>query len=256
MWQRFTEKARKVVFYSQDEAQKMGEGHVCTEHLLLGLLRDGDGTALRVLKEMKIDLDNLQRDLHNQLPRGDARPNQDMTLTPRAKRVIDLAYDEARQLNNNYIGTEHLLLGLIKEEKGLAGKVLIKSGVDLEVARKATAELQDPSRADTPETRVKPEPTKDWTYQMTIGRVREWARWGDQAGDEDLTLKHEIANLQSKLETALSDSKRNLLFALCLELNEGGSLEDSQNCKDLRLTKAQVEGMAQIGAELRKLLDR
>ena len=143
MWQRFTERARKVVFYAQEEAQKFGEGYVSTEHLLLGLVREADSVAARVLDKLGVSLNRVRAEVEKQLPRGDARPNQDMTLTPRAKRVIDLAYDEARNLNNNYIGTEHLLLGLIREGDGLAGRVLAKLGVELEKARREVMGLQD-----------------------------------------------------------------------------------------------------------------
>ncbi|MCW5941117.1 MAG: ATP-dependent Clp protease ATP-binding subunit [Fimbriimonadaceae bacterium] len=143
MWQRFTERARKVVFYAQEEAQKFGEGYVSTEHLLLGLVRESDSVASRVLERLGVGLGRIRAEVEKQLPRGDARASQDMTLTPRAKRVIDLAYDEARNLNNNYIGTEHLLLGLIREGDGLAGRVLSKLGVELERARKEVMALQD-----------------------------------------------------------------------------------------------------------------
>src|SRR2546421_7700602 len=143
MWQRFTERARKVVFYAQEEAQKFGEGYVSTEHLLLGLVRESDSVAARVLEKLGVSLNRIRAEVEKQLPRGDARPSQDMTLTPRAKRVIDLAYDEARNLNNNYIGTEHLLLGLIREGEGLAGRVLAKLGVDLERTRREVMALQD-----------------------------------------------------------------------------------------------------------------
>src|SRR5688572_15558374 len=143
MWQRFTERARKVVFYAQEEAQKFGEGYVSTEHLLLGLVRESDSVAARVLEKLGVSLNRIRAEVEKQLPRGDARPSQDMTLTPRAKRVIDLAYDEARNLNNNYIGTEHLLLGLIREGDGLAGRVLAKLGVDLERTRREVMALQD-----------------------------------------------------------------------------------------------------------------
>jgi ATP-dependent Clp protease ATP-binding subunit ClpC len=99
--------------------------------------------AARVLEKLGVSLTRIRAEVEKQLPRGDARPNQDMTLTPRAKRVIDLAYDEARNLNNNYIGTEHLLLGLIREGDGLAGRVLAKLGVELEKARREVMTLQD-----------------------------------------------------------------------------------------------------------------
>jgi ATP-dependent Clp protease ATP-binding subunit ClpC len=150
MWQRFTERARKVVFYAQEEAQRFGEGYVSTEHLLLGLIRESDSVAARVLDRMGISLSRLRNEVERQLPRGDARSAQEMQLTPRAKRVIDLAYDEARQLNNNYIGTEHLLLGLIREGDGLAGRVLAKFSVDLEKARGEVMALQDNESSSVP----------------------------------------------------------------------------------------------------------
>ena len=153
MWQRFTERARKVVFYAQEEAQKFGEGYVSTEHLLLGLVRESDSVAARVLEKLGVSLNRIRSEVEKQLPRGDARPSQDMTLTPRAKRVIDLAYDEARNLNNNYIGTEHLLLGLIREGDGLAGRVLQKLGVELEKARREVMALQDSETQTKPGSR-------------------------------------------------------------------------------------------------------
>lgn len=153
MWQRFTERARKVVFYAQEEAQKFGEGYVSTEHLLLGLVRESDSVAARVLEKLGVSLNRIRTEVEKQLPRGDARPSQDMTLTPRAKRVIDLAYDEARNLNNNYIGTEHLLLGLIREGDGLAGRVLQKLGVELEKARREVMALQDSETQTKPGSR-------------------------------------------------------------------------------------------------------
>lgn len=143
MWQRFTERARKVVFYAQEEAQRFGEGYVSTEHLLLGLVREQDSVAARVLEKLGVSLSKIRAEVEKQLPRGEHKPVSEMTLTPRAKRVIDLAYEEARLLNNNYIGTEHLLLGLIREGDGLAGRVLAKLGVELERARREVMNLQD-----------------------------------------------------------------------------------------------------------------
>ena len=142
MWQRFTERARKAVFYAQEEAQKFGEGSVSTEHLLLGLVREDGSVATRVLEGLGVNPNEIRAEVEKQLPRGDMRPNQDTTLTPRAKRVIDLAYDEARNLNNNYIGTEHLLLGLIREGDGLSGRVMAKMGLELEHVRRAVIAIQ------------------------------------------------------------------------------------------------------------------
>ena len=143
MWQRFTERARRVVFFAQEEADRLGENYVSTEHLLLGLVRENDSVAARILDRIGVSLRRVRSEIEKQVARGDGRLGQDMQLTPRAKRVIDLAYDEARQLNNNYIGTEHLLLGLIREGEGLAGRVLSKLGVDLERTRREVTALQD-----------------------------------------------------------------------------------------------------------------
>src|SRR6476646_10751592 len=143
MWQRFTERARRVVFFAQEEAGRLGENYVSTEHLLLGLVRENDSVASRILDRMGISLGRIRSEIERQVARGDGRVGQDVQLTPRAKRVIDLAYDEARQLSNNYIGTEHLLLGLIREGEGLAGRVLAKLGVDLERTRREVLALQD-----------------------------------------------------------------------------------------------------------------
>jgi ATP-dependent Clp protease ATP-binding subunit ClpC len=143
MWQRFTERARRVVFFAQEEAGRLGENYVSTEHLLLGLVRENDSVAARILDRLGVSLGRIRSEIERQVTRGDGRLGQDMQLTPRAKRVIDLAYDEARQLNNNYIGTEHLLLGLIREGEGLAGRVLAKLNVDLERTRREVMALQD-----------------------------------------------------------------------------------------------------------------
>jgi ATP-dependent Clp protease ATP-binding subunit ClpC len=142
MWQRFTERARRVIFYAQEEAGRLGENYVSTEHLLLGLVREPDSVAARILERMGVSLSRVRSEIERQVSRGEGRLGQETQLTPRAKRVIDLAYDEARQLNNNYIGTEHLLLGLIREGEGLAGRVLARLGVDLDRARREVMALQ------------------------------------------------------------------------------------------------------------------
>ena len=152
MWQRFTERARKCVFYAQEEAGRVGQNYVSTEHLLLGLLRESDSVAMRVLDRMGINPGSLRSETNRQVVRGDGNLGQDMQLTPRAKRVIDLAYDEARQLNNNYIGTEHVLLGLIAEGEGMAGRVLSKQGADLERTRLEVTQLQQDARKQAADT--------------------------------------------------------------------------------------------------------
>src|SRR5579871_2592550 len=105
MWQRFTERARRVVFFAQEEAGRLGESYVSTEHLLLGLTRENDSLAARILDSMGVSLGRIRSEIERQVTRGDGRLGQDMQLTPRAKRVIDLAFDESRQIGNKHIGT-------------------------------------------------------------------------------------------------------------------------------------------------------
>src|SRR5947208_8972994 len=143
MWQRFSDSARRVVFFAQEEAARLGENYVGTEHLLLGLIRAPNHTAARILDRLGVPLGRIRADIERQVTRGHGSLGQDMQLTPRAKRVIDLAYEEARQLNNNYIGTEHLLLGLIREGDGLAARVLVKLGADLERTRRGVCAMQE-----------------------------------------------------------------------------------------------------------------
>src|SRR5438132_10594108 len=111
--------------------------------------RGNNSVDARILDRLGVSLGRIRSEIERQVTRGDGRLGQDMQLTPRAKRVIDLAYDEARQLNNNYIGTEHLLLGLIREGEGLAGRVLAKLGVDLERTRREVMALQDNDSSTT-----------------------------------------------------------------------------------------------------------
>jgi len=131
MWQRFTENARKVVFYAQEEAGRLGENYVSTEHLLLGITRVPESVGALMLERLGVELDVVRASVEARVANGKNKKVQAMQLTPRAKRVIDLAYDEARQLHHNYIGAEHLLLGLIREGEGLAARVLMKLGVSL-----------------------------------------------------------------------------------------------------------------------------
>lgn len=151
MWQRFTERSRRVVFFAQEETQRLGSSVLNSEHLLLGLLRETDSVALRILDRLGLRPGDIRSRLEALIPAGDpGRTGQKMQLAPGAKRVIDLAYDEARQLNNNYIGTEHLLLGLIREEEGPAAGVLVELGANLERTRREVMALQDQDQAKRP----------------------------------------------------------------------------------------------------------
>ncbi len=137
MWQRFTEAARRSVFHAQQIAQTHGEGYVSTEHLLLGILRDPENFASKTLQHMEVGLEQFAEEILQTLPLLTNPPSAGMTLTPRAKLAIDLAWEESQKLNQNYIGTEHLLLGLICEGDGVIAMSLRKKGIELEQARMA-----------------------------------------------------------------------------------------------------------------------
>ncbi|MBA3725064.1 MAG: isochorismatase family protein [Armatimonadetes bacterium] len=137
MWQRYTEDARKVVFYAQEEAQNIGEGYLSTEHLLLGICRLHESEGAKLIVALGASAGWVQCTVRGRIGQTDRAAVQEMTLTPRAQRVIDLAYDQASSLGDDFIGTEHLLLGLIREGDGIAGRVLAELGMGLEAARTA-----------------------------------------------------------------------------------------------------------------------
>ncbi|MGH2442297.1 MAG: ATP-dependent Clp protease ATP-binding subunit [Chloroflexota bacterium] len=132
---RFTERARKVLTLAQEEAQRFNHNYIGTEHLLLGLVREGEGVAAKVLSNLGIELTKVRSAVEFIIGRGDRVVMGEIGLTPRAKKVIELAVDEARRLGHHYIGTEHLLLGLIREGEGIAAGVLESLGVNLEKVR-------------------------------------------------------------------------------------------------------------------------
>jgi ATP-dependent Clp protease ATP-binding subunit ClpC len=132
---KFTERARKVLSLAQEEAQRFNHNYIGTEHLLLGLVRENDGVAAKVLSNLGVELNKVRSAVEFIIGRGDRIVLGDIGLTPRAKKVIELAVDEARRLGHHYIGTEHLLLGLVREGEGIAAGVLESLGVNLEKVR-------------------------------------------------------------------------------------------------------------------------
>ena len=134
-FERFTERARRVLMLAQEEAQRFNHNYIGTEHILLGLVREGEGVAAKVLASMGVELNKVRSAVEFIIGRGDKMVLGEIGLTPRAKKVIELAVDEARRLNHQYIGTEHLLLGLIREGEGIAAGVLESLGVNLDRVR-------------------------------------------------------------------------------------------------------------------------
>jgi ATP-dependent Clp protease ATP-binding subunit ClpC len=139
----FTERVRKVLQMAREEAQRLHHEYVGTEHILLGLIREGEGVAAAVLQSLNVDLEDVQQKIEETVKKGKAAPSSgnDLPYTSRAKKVLELAMAEARELSHSYVGTEHLLLGLLREEKGIAAQVLTEVGVALDAARAETLRL-------------------------------------------------------------------------------------------------------------------
>ncbi len=142
---KFTERARKVLSLAQEEAQRFNHPYIGTEHLLLGLVREGEGVAARVLTNMGVQLPKVRSAVEFIIGRGEGAVIGEIGLTPRAKKVIELAVDEARRLDHSYIGTEHLLLGLVREGEGIAAGVLESLGVNLEKVRQQVMQVVNQS---------------------------------------------------------------------------------------------------------------
>ncbi len=142
MHDKFTERVRKVMYLAREEAARLQHDYIGTEHLLLGILREGEGIAATVLNALNLDLDQIRQAVENMVSSsGGTLTIGEIPFTPRAKRVLELSVDEARQLGHNYVGTEHLLLGLIREGEGIAARVLLELGVDRKKVREETLKL-------------------------------------------------------------------------------------------------------------------
>jgi len=137
MFERFTERARQVVVLAQGEARELKHNYIGTEHLLLGLLREEEGIAARVLAQLQVDLEGVRAQVARIVGQGDEVTSGQIPFTPRAKKVLELALREGLSLGHNYIGTEHLLLGLVREGEGVAVRILLDQGIDAEKVRDA-----------------------------------------------------------------------------------------------------------------------
>jgi hypothetical protein len=141
MFERFTDRARRVVVLAQEEARMLGHNYTGTEHILLGLIHEGEGVAAKALESLGISLEAVRQQVHEIIGQGQQAPSGHIPFTPRAKRVLELSLREAHQLGHTYIGTEHILLGLIREGEGVAAQVLVKLGADLNRVRQQVIQL-------------------------------------------------------------------------------------------------------------------
>eukprot|EP01026_Neomeris_dumetosa_P030295 TRINITY_DN2428_c0_g4_i1.p3 TRINITY_DN2428_c0_g4~~TRINITY_DN2428_c0_g4_i1.p3 ORF type:complete len:200 (-),score=30.14 TRINITY_DN2428_c0_g4_i1:35-580(-) len=142
MFDRFTDRAKKVMSFARQEAMKFNHEYIGTEHILLGLVKEGSGVGANVLKNLDVDLRKVRLEVEKLVKAGpDVVTMGQLPQTPRAKKVIEFAIEEARNLNHNYVGTEHLLLGLLREQDGVAAQVLMNLGLKLEEVREEVLNL-------------------------------------------------------------------------------------------------------------------
>ncbi len=156
MFERFTDRARRVVVLAQEEARLLNHNYIGTEHILLGLIHEGEGVAAQVLVRMDISLKTVRDEVEEIVGAGGRAPAGHIPFTPRAKKVLEMSLREALQLGHNYIGTEHILLGLIREGEGVAAQVLTKLGADLSRVRQGVIQELSGHAGEYPEYQVEP----------------------------------------------------------------------------------------------------
>jgi ATP-dependent Clp protease ATP-binding subunit ClpC len=189
VFERFTEPARQVIVLAQEEARALKHNYVGTEHILLGLLREKEGLAARVLALLDVTLAEVRAQVAQIIGQGDELEAGQIPFTPRSKKVLELTLREALSLGHNYIGTEHLLLGLVRENEGVASRILLDFGVDAETVRnELIAMLSGPGRRPVravPQRRQRRFPYRvlvvGWALfgaALAIGILIGWAIWG------------------------------------------------------------------------------
>jgi ATP-dependent Clp protease ATP-binding subunit ClpC len=230
MLERFSDRARRVVVLAQEEARTLNHNYIGTEHILLGLIHEGDGVAARSLESLGISLDAVRQQVEEIIGRGQQAPSGHIPFTPRAKKVLELSLRESLQLGHNYIGTEHILLGLLREGDGVAAQVLVRLGADLNrVLRQvilllhgyqgqdvgsAGSDLRARARA------VLPDDALAWFDALDL-RLTALERWVSMQPDLE-GLDQQIARIRREMEaaaarqdsqaaTALRDKEKQLL---------------------------------------------
>src|ERR671914_1993091 len=155
MFERFTDRARRVVVLAQEEARRLDHDYIGTEHILLGLIQEGEGVAARALESLDISLDTVRQEIVAIIGHGDDKPGSHIPFTPRARKVLELSLREALALGHRYIGTEHVLLGLVRVNDGVAARILLDFDADAEKVRNAVLrELGLPGKPVDPELRA------------------------------------------------------------------------------------------------------
>jgi Clp amino terminal domain, pathogenicity island component/UvrB/uvrC motif len=227
MFERFTDRARRVVVLAQEEARMLRHTYVGTEHILLGLIREGEGVAARTLESLGISLEAVRRQLEEIIGPGQGQGQGPIPFTPRAKKVLELSLREAQQLGHSYIGTEHILLGLIREGEGVAAQVLINLGADLDRVRQQVIQLLRGHRGEEPASPgtiprgprrgrgASDVPARVNALESRLSAIEQRVGTGPATGD----LDQQIAQVRRDKESAI-DSQ---------DFEQAGSLRDRES---------------------------
>jgi ATP-dependent Clp protease ATP-binding subunit ClpC len=206
MFERFTDRARRVVVLAQEEARMLNHAHIGTEHLLLGLVHEGQGVAARALEALGISLEAVRQEVEEIIGRGEQPASGHIPFTPRAKKVLELSLRESNQLGHEYIGTEHILLGLLREGEGVAAQVLVKMGTDLNRVRQQVIELLHGHSSERPPSgrRVRARSAGDLADLLDAldQRLEAIERWVGMRPDPS-DLDQEIARVRREKEAAI-----------------------------------------------------
>jgi ATP-dependent Clp protease ATP-binding subunit ClpA len=173
MFERFTDRARRVVVLAQEEARMLNHNYIGTEHILLGLASEGEGVAAKALEALDIHLEAVRQQVEEIIGKGQYAPSGHIPFTPRAKKVLELSLRESLQLGHDYIGTEHILLGLIREGEGVAAQVLVRLGADLDRVRAEVIKLVHGGRGEAERAGPRPNPPiREVLFREVQGALR------------------------------------------------------------------------------------
>ena len=188
MFERFTDRARRVVVLAQEEARMLNHNYIGTEHILLGLIHEGEGVAAKALESLGISLDAVRQQVEEIIGQGQQAPSGHIPFTPRAKKVLELASRESRDLSHNYVGTEHILLGLMREGDGVGAQVLKRAGAEQPAVRHQVLQLLH----SRPEDEVPP-------AEVPPVELRRVELRFDASGDAGRDIGRRLASLDARL---------------------------------------------------------
>ncbi len=197
MFERFSDRARRVVVLAQEEARRLEHNYIGTEHILLGLIHEGQGVAAEALKSLKISLDPVRQQVEEIIGRGQEPLQGHIPFTPRAKKVLELSLRESNRLGHNYIGTEHILLGLIREGNGVAAQVLVRLGADLNRVRQQVILLLNKHPAEEPRSEA---PVRLEMVEQRLTAIEQRVGIGPDTSDLDEQIEAARTEKEAAIE--------------------------------------------------------